>query len=70
MTATESASAMRRDVSPKSANLANGGPFLGEFVEDPAVAQGEGRADRERPEPADEHEQDEDHLGRGRQPDR
>ena len=58
MTATESASAMRRDVSaPKIGNLANGGPLFREFVEDAAIAQRERRTEGQRPEPAEEHEQ-------------
>src|SRR6188472_2353069 len=65
ITATESASAIRRALVPNRGNLANGGPLLRIGVQDLLVAQREGGAQRERAEPAQEHQQDEHHLGCG-----
>ncbi len=44
--------------------LANEWPFLGEFVEHGAFAQGQGGAKRHRAQPPDEHQQDQHELTR------
>src|SRR4051794_37463752 len=68
ITATESASAIRRGASVlNNPNLANGGPFLGVLEQNVAVAQRECGAEGQWTEASEEHQRDEHQLGGHRQ---